>query len=243
MRGYLQKRLPEYENKRKMVDWFGNPVKYSYGPYNKFNDKEQWIRLTEGCVWQCPFCYEPREIKIFPIPKIVRNEVKIMDMNLLCKKEAVEIIKKLPEKVNGKVIHYDLICGIDYRFLTQEIAYLLKKKLRLRKVRIAWDWGLEEQFRIKDAIEMLKKAGFKPKQIMIFMICNWRIPFKVNCRKLDLCKVWGVQVADCYFDNQTSPNIIPIFWKKEEIETFRRMVRKHNQLVNFGIDPEWKKLV
>lgn len=22
---------------------------YSYGPYNKFNENEQWIRITEGC--------------------------------------------------------------------------------------------------------------------------------------------------------------------------------------------------
>ena len=24
-------------------------IKYSYGPYNKYNDNEQWIRITEGC--------------------------------------------------------------------------------------------------------------------------------------------------------------------------------------------------
>ena len=58
--------------------------------------------------------------------------------------------------------------------------------------------------------------------------------------KLDLCKVWNVKVADCYFDNQLSPNIKPIHWKEDKIKTFRRKCRKHNQLVNFKIDPEYK---
>ena len=74
---------------------------------------------------------------------------------------------------------------------------------------------------------------------MIFMICNWRIPFKTNARKLDLCKVWNVKVADCYFDNQTAPKIYPNFWTEKQIKSFRKSVRKHNQLVNFGIDPEF----
>lgn len=52
---------------------------YSYGAYNKFDGQEQWIRITEGCPNQCPYCAEPREFKIFDIPEIVRNKVKILD--------------------------------------------------------------------------------------------------------------------------------------------------------------------
>jgi hypothetical protein len=47
-----------------------------------------------------------------------------------------------------------------------------------------------------------------------------------------------VKVADCYFDNQLSPNTKPIYWDVLEIASFRSKVRKHNQLVNFKIDPE-----
>lgn len=213
---------------------------YSYGPYNKFNDQEQWIRITEGCPNQCPFCAEPEEIKIFEIPEIVRNKVKIMDMNLICKKEALQIIQELgSKKVNKKVVYYELICGIDYRFLTQEIANALKNS-RFKRIRIAWDFGLDQQYKIKDAINMLLKAGYKPNNIMVFMICNWKTTYETNLKKLDLCKVWNVKVGDCWFDNQTSPNIKPIYWTPKEIKDFRRKCRKHNQLVNFKIDPELK---
>lgn len=215
-------------------------VNYSYGAYNKFDESEQWIRITEGCPNQCPYCYEPREFKVFGIPEIVRNQVKVMDMNLLAKPEALDIIRELGRrKVGGKVVYYELICGLDYRFMTQEIAKALKEE-RFQRPRIAWDWGLDQQYRIKDAILMLEKAGYVSKEIMIFMICNWKITQEVNLRKLDLCKVWRVKAADCYYDNQTSPNIQPVFWTVEQIKEFRRKVRDHNQLVNFGIDPDIK---
>lgn len=159
-------------------------------------------------------------------------------MNLLCKKEALDIIKELGSKrVNGKVVHYNLICGIDYRFLTNDLAKALKES-RFYNIRLAWDWLYKDQMKIKDAIDKLQKVGYKSNDIMVFMICNWKIPYEECLKKLDLCKIWRVQVDDCYFDNQLSPNIIPIYWTYDQIRSFRSKVRKHNQLVNFGIDPE-----
>jgi hypothetical protein len=214
-------------------------VKYSYGSYDKSDKTEQWIRITEGCPNQCPYCYEPREFKVFGVPPIVRNSVKIMDMNLLAKPEAVGILQGLPEFIGKKRIQYEMICGLDYRFMTHEIAMLLREK-NFQRPRIAWDWNFSEQKRIKDAISMLTKSGYDPKEIMVFMICNWRIPYKENCLKLDLLKVWNVKAGDCYFDNQTFPNVQPIHWRIEELVAFRAAVRKHNQLILFGIDPEYK---
>ncbi len=214
---------------------------YSFGAYSKFDDKEQWIRITQGCPHHHEYCYEPKEIKIFGIPEIVRNDVRIMDMNLLCKPEALSIIKELGDKrVSGKIVFYELVCGIDYRFLTQEIAGALYIS-RFKRIRIAWDWGYADQFKIKDAISKLKKAGYKPKDLMIFMICNWKIPMYECWRKLNLCKYWNVKVADCYFDGQKPP-IQPLFWTANEIKQFRAEVRKHNQLTLFGIDPELREL-
>lgn len=217
-------------------------VKYSLGAYNKFNHKEQWIRISEGCPHNCPYCYEPQEPKIFGIPEIVRTDVKIMDMNLLSKKQALRIIRTLGLiRVNKKVVYYDLICGIDYRFLTWEISQALKKS-RFKKIRLAWDWYYKDQYKIKQAIDLLIKAGYQPRQIMVFMICNWKIPYSECCDKLDLCKVWNVEVSDCYYDNQTAKRgIVPIFWTDEQIKSFRRKCRKHNQLVYNRFDPEVSK--
>jgi hypothetical protein len=211
---------------------------YSYGPYNVVRGDEQRIRITEGCPNNCPQCYEPTEIKIFGIPKIERNKVSISDMNLLCKDKALVLIEMLgDQRVNGKVVEYELICGIDHRFLTQEIANALFKN-RFRKMRLAWDGPYSDQKRIKKAIDMLLKAGYKNNDIRVFMVTNYRVSLKECELKLDLLKVWRVQAVDCYFDGQVMPHVIPMFWSGNEIKEFRHKVRKHNQIVNFGIDPE-----
>lgn len=225
-------------------------VNYSLGPYNKVKGDQQWIRISEGCVWadQDTFCYESREIKWFGIPEIEKNKVGIMDMNLFCKPQALETIKTLGEqRVNGKVVHYEMLCGIDYRFLTDELAQALwtsrfgtfnKKGGWHRYIRIAWDWQFSDQKKIQDAIKKLEKAGYSREEIMVFIICNWEVPYNENLRKLDLCKIWGVKVADCYYDNQVGPKFIPLHWTLDKIYDFRRKVRKHNQMIRFKFDPQ-----
>jgi len=213
-------------------------IKYSYGSYNKVKKDQQWIRLSQGCPHNCPYCNEPIDYEVYDIPKIEKNKIGIIDMNLLCKPQALDMLRKLPNN-NGSKIYYDFICGIDYRFLTKDIALELKR-LNVKRVRIAWDWFYKDQIKIKDGIKILLSVGYKSKDIMIFMICNWKISFDECCRKLDVCKVWNVLVADCYFDNQTKihKKFIPIGWTTEQAYMFRSKVRKHNQLVNFGIDPQ-----
>ena len=214
---------------------------YSKGVYNKTDESEQWIRLSEGCPNKCQYCRESFEIPklaVFEIPEISRNIVKILDMNLLCHPEALEIIRELGRRrVGGKVVKYELICGVDYRFLTEEIAVALKQA-RFVNIRIGWDFEFNYQRVIKERTKMLLYAGYAPTDITVFMICNWKITYQENIKKLDLCKVWNFKVSDAYFDNQISPNIKPVYWSKQQIRTFRHMCRKHNQLVNFKLDPE-----
>ncbi len=199
---------------------------YSKGAYNKSDHKEQWIRISEGCPNACPYCRETFENGTkpiyYPIPKIVKNNVKIMDMNLLYKPKALKILNELGKKrVNGKVVYYELVCGIDYRYLTQELADALKRN-RFMNVRLAWDWQFVLQKKIKKTIDLLLKAGYVARDLTVFIICNWLISYEDNLRKLDLCKVWNVKVADCWFDNQLSPNIKPIHWTIDQIKDFRK---------------------
>lgn len=213
-------------------------VKYSFGAYNKIKGDQQWIRLSQGCPHQCPWCYEPREYEVYPIPKIEKHNVGIIDMNLLCKPEALQILKDLPIN-NGKIITYEFICGIDYRFLTKEIALELRKH-HFKRIRLAWDWFYKDQLKVKDKLKILYDVGYKPEDLIIFMICNHpSIKFEECVAKVDICKIWNVKVADCYYDNQIEifKTFIPIGWTTEQAHMFRRMVRRHNRLVNWKMDP------
>ena len=212
---------------------------YDKPQYNKVIGPTQRIELHRGCPWGevHTYCYEPNIYQDFPIPEIVSNQVQILDMNPLARKDIVEVLHDLgSRKVNRKVIKYEFVCGIDYRFLTQEIADLMKK-YRFVRPRIAWDDPFSEQLKIKDAIEKMIKAGYKKNDLMMFMIVNWKIPFDECLRKLDLMKVWNVKVCDCCYDGGYKV-AVPVHWTQREMNMIRKISRKHNQLVLFGMDPQ-----
>jgi hypothetical protein len=214
---------------------------YTTGPYNKLNESEQWIRLTDGCPNKCPYCYAPEKLEWYEFPKLERNFVKIMDMNLLASPHAKKIIQELGNKlVGGKKVYYELICGIDYRYLTDEIAKLLKEN-RFINIRFAWDRSMNDQKIMKQTIKKLLRAGYKSDTLSCFMLCDWKIS-KIECeRKLDLLKVWRVKVNDCWYDNATAPNYQLNNWSLEESKDFRRKCRRHNIMVRYGVDLTWKQ--
>lgn len=220
--------------------------KYYRGVYDKSDYGEQWIRISEGCPNNCPYCRETKECGkepiYFEIPKIVRNIVKIMDMNLIYKPKCIEILDYLgSQKVSDKVVHYELICGIDWRYMTQEKADALKRN-RFKNIRFAWDGKLEMQYKIKDCYKMLIKAGYRAEDLMCFMICDYIIPFEENLMKLDLLKIWNVKVSDCYYDNVTPPNYQCNYWSMQECITFKALCSIHNQSVSFGLYPVLKRV-
>jgi hypothetical protein len=210
---------------------------YGKAQYNYVKGNKQRIELHRGCPWQHEYCYEPKIVEDFPIPELTKNHVEILDMNPLARKDILAILKELCLKmVNGKVVHYEAICGFDFRFLNQDIADWLKLA-RFIRPRLAWDGSFSDQYKIKDAINKLIKAGYKRNEISLFMIVNWKIPFRECLRKLDLMKVWNVKVCDCCYDGGYK-YATPTFWTQEQLTKIRRICRKHNQLVLFGIDPQ-----
>jgi len=210
------------------------------GPqYNKVVGPTQRIELHRGCPWaeEHEYCYEPLMYEDFPVSEITTNQVQILDMNPLARKDILEIINQFGEiRVNGKVVHYEFVCGVDFRLLTQEIADAMKR-CRFVRPRLAWDGPFSDQLKIKDGIDKLVKAGYKLNDIMLFMIVNWRVPFDECLRKLDLMKVWNVKVCDCCYDGGYKV-AVPVYWRQEEMDAIRRISRKHNQLVLFGMDPQ-----
>ncbi len=219
-------------------------MKYAKGPYNNYNEEEQWIRINEGCLNNCEFCRETKENGYYnnflDVPEIIRNKVKIMDMNFVWNLHCIDILNEFGNKrVNKKVVYYELICGIDWRLMNQDIANALNDN-RFKNIRFAWDHTLKHQIKIKDCLNILLKAGYKAKSLSCFIICDWKISYEDCLKKLDLLKIWNVKFNDCWFDNTTSPNFQCNYWNLEQCKEFRRKCRKHNQMVLFGIDPELK---
>ena len=208
------------------------------------------IKFTDGCPNGCAYCYEPKEIKTYD-PDIPEGEdlVQILDMNFLANPNHKEIMMNLME---GENRFHELVCGVDYRLLTQDLCNFLHNA-RFVKIRWAWDYNFSQQKKHRKVLQMFLKAGYKPEQLSVFMIVNWKIPYVGCCKKLDLLKVWNVKVNDCCFDGGYPKSEIDFnnnkrfngkrFWKYQDIKKFGMtkdgMCRKHNQMVLFKIDPEY----
>lgn len=220
---------------------------YTTGAYNKWDDEEQWIRITDGCPNQCEYCYAPSKLEYYGVPDITPfKRLKIMDMNLLAVDKERIILTYLSENKN----HKEMICGFDYRFLSLADAEMLYKGMFgrfnrkgkwKRGVRIAWDYEYSKKNDIGRAIDYLCLAGFKRKQIEIFMICDWKISAEEVCKKILTVHEWGCLINDCWFDNTKSPKFQLNYWTLEQCKAIRAICRKSNQLNIFnGYDPERK---
>ena len=219
--------------------------KYSKGSFDKIIKGNQWIRISEGCPNNCVYCGETKingkDPIYYPIPKIRSNYVKILDMNLISKPRALKIIQKLGSlKFNNKVITYELQCGIDYRYLTQDLANALKKN-RFVRIRLAWDYRYNQAYQIYDVINMLIKARYKRNSIQVFMLANHLIKPREYIRKLQTLAFWGVQVSDCWFDNQKKGSVKPIHWPESDIKLISSMCSDHNVMCR-GNGLELRKL-
>lgn len=206
------------EQKRR-YDKMQNQVEYHSEFYNKMDDTEQWIRLSDGCYRDCWNCYCPTETQHYEVPEIERNKVVILDMNFLyAYLNPLEIIETLGKmKVNKKVVYYDFYCGLDFTLLNEKLATALKKgrfgrfnnkRKYANGLRIAWDRGIEEREVFVKSIKMLKDVGYK--RIQIFMLVNGKVSFNECVHKLRVLKDLRVEIGDCWYDNQKRGSVKPI---------------------------------
>jgi len=207
----------------------------------------QIIHTSRGCLRKCSYCgvwkIEPELVcKESIINEIVTNSIVFYDNNLLANPNISNILREIIQiREKNPHLHCEAQCGIDARLLTKEIALLLKEA-GFKNMRIAWDWNYNDWKNIEISLDMLYSAGFRRKDIYVFMIYNWEIPFKEMEKKRIKCWEWQVQIADCRFrqldqivdhyeplKSQTSNDyFIHPKWRDDQVKAFRRNVRRQN---------------
>ena len=234
----------------------------------------QIVHASRGCIHKCKFCgvhiIEPGGLKsersILPLiakPKkgskkiceidfksndyvIEKKNLVFYDNNLLANENIESILEELALlKKKRKIGWCESQSGFDGRVMQKKphIARMLKEA-GFKNPRIAWDWGLNQGVSIKIQVDLLVDAGYASKNIYVFMLYNWGIPFEEMEQKRIQCFEWGVQIADCRFRplTQTFDEYRPSSkkqcgsyyihekkgWTDALVKQFRRNVRRQN---------------
>ena len=184
--------------------------------------------------------------------EIGKRNLVFYDNNFLANEDIENILKELAYLKKKRSIGWcESQSGFDGRVLEKNpsLAKLLKTA-GFRYPRIAWDWDLNQGPSIKRQIDILLDAGYKEKDISVFMIYNWGIPFEKVEEKRVKCFEWGVQIADCRYrpldaieDNykshvKTQSDGYHIHtnknWTDQLVRQFRRNIRRQNICIRHG---------
>lgn len=221
----------------------------------------QIIHASRGCERRCSFCGTWKIETKFISEKSIKDRIEykkivFYDNNLLKNKFIEDILEELTElKKERKIIWCESQSGFDGRILLEK-PYLAKmiKQAGFRYPRIAWDWGHKNHKKIKKQLKLLSDVGYISKDMYVFVLYNWDIPFEEMERKRKKCFEWKVQIADCRYRplDQIFDNYKPHAWKKGQtssdyyihekagwtdtlIRQFRKNIRRQNICVRQGL--------
>ena len=161
--GYSLKTVLPYDMEHFMPDYSLYNLNYSLG------------FTTRGCIRNCGFCIvrekegnirEHTEVEEFLNSK--SNVIVLLDNNFLA---LPSHIKKLNHYINKGWI-MDFNQGLDIRLVNKENAKLLAKIKHYKQIRFAWDF-IETEKEVKEGLNILFKAGVKPYQVMVYILCNF----------------------------------------------------------------------
>jgi len=212
----------------------------------------QIVRTSRGCIRNCEFCGVRKIESGFKTHDSIKDKVKyrklvFYDDNLLANPYIEEILNELVEmKSKKQILWCESQSGFDGKILKEKpcLAEMIKQA-GFHYPRIAWDWGYEKYPKIKEQIDILIDAGYRSKDIFVFMLYNWDVPFEGMERKRLKCWEWQVQVADCRYrpldQIQDGYNFrkrkqiwseyhihLESGWTDEKVRAFRANVRRQN---------------
>lgn len=233
----------------------------------------QIIHTSRGCIRQCGFCgtyiiepdwlckstikeeIEENQKRQYEHNKKPLKKIIFYDNNLLANPHIENILDELIElKKEKKITYVESQSGFDGRVLKEKPYLAVKlKDAGFKNPKIAWDHSKNQAPIIKEQIDLLIEAGFAAKEISIFMIYNYEIPYEEMEQKRIKCAEWGVQITDCRYrpldaedDKYSSykrkqgPDDYYIHeeagWCDQKIRKFRRNIRRHNICMRHEVD-------
>ena len=164
--------------------------------------------LTRGCPNNCPFCIVSQKEgritkKVADLSEFWsgQNTIKLLDANILACKDRIELLEQLRDSKS----YVDFTQGLDARFITDEIALLLKQ-IKIKSVHFAFDLMKNEKAVIKGLKTYAEIVGTNCKNI-VYMLTNYNTTHEEDMYRLRAIQECGFLPDVRIYRKPTAPQI------------------------------------
>lgn len=182
-----------------------------YSLYPELTKDKAYGFLTRGCCNNCDFCIVSEKEgrcshKVADLSEWWRGQKKIvlLDANILACKDKIELLQQLEN--SGSEI--DFTQGLDARFITVEIAEILKN-IRTKMYHFAFDFMRNEEQIMRGLTTFVNVVGVEnlKTKCAVYILTNFDTTFEEDYRRVKLVQNLGIMPDIRIYRKQTAPQI------------------------------------
>lgn len=181
-----------------------------YSLYPNLTKDTAYGFLTRGCHNNCGFCIvsqkEGREsLKVADLSEFWKDQkyIKLLDANLLACQNRKELLQQLID--SGAYV--DFTQGLDAKFITEEIAYMLGR-VRIKMVHFAFDLMKNEKAIIKGLKTYKAVTNISDRKAVVYILTNYNTTIKEDLYRLRKVIECGYMPDIRIYRKPTAPQIL-----------------------------------
>lgn len=182
-----------------------------YSLYPELTKNTAYGFLTRGCSNNCDFCIVSQKEgmcshKVADLSEFWRGQkkIKLLDPNILACRERKELLQQL---IDSKA-SVDFTQGLDARFITVDIAEMLKK-IKVKMFHFAFDFMKNEKAIMKGLKTFVDVIGYNSNQCncYVYVLTNYNTSFNEDMRRIRLIQSVGLDPDVRIYRKNTAPKI------------------------------------
>ena len=180
-----------------------------YDLYPELTKDTAYGFLTRGCCNDCSFCIVSKKegrcsVKVADLSEFWQGQkhIKLLDPNILACKDRINLLEQLRDSKAS----VDFTQGLDARFVTEEVATLLKE-IKREMVHFAFDFMKNEKAIIKGLQAYRDIVGGNSRETIVYMLTNYDTTHEEDLYRIKAIEDCGFSPDVRIYRKNTAPQI------------------------------------
>ena len=183
-----------------------------YSLYPQLTKNTAYGFLTRGCCNNCDFCIVSKKEgicskKVADLSEFWNGQknIVLLDPNILACKDRIQLLQQLIDS-KAKI---DFCQGLDARFITEEVALLLKQ-MKVKMFHFAFDFMKNEKAIVKGLktfVNVLEYDENKSRNCYVYVLTNYNTTFEEDLYRVKLIQECGLSPDIRIYRKGTEPSI------------------------------------